>query len=199
MNTIRSRCWMFTSWQEPLWQEKMVDFIIYQPEIAPKTKKLHYQGYLEFKCPKRLNEAKKAFINNPSIHLEVRRGTQQQAIDYCTKILTRAPDGQPVMHGEPKAQGERSDITSMYESLLEGCTPKEILHAYGGNALRYMGAICKAAGELWEFDDSITIKVLRKRQLADKMKGTARAYAINCCVGSHKRDEEEAEETEEDN
>lgn len=180
---------MFTSWKEPIIKDGSFDFVVYQPEIAPKTKKLHYQGYIEFKLPKRLNECKKCF-HATDTHFEVRRGTQQQAIDYCTKILSRKDGCQPVIIGEPKNQGERSDITSMYESLLNGATPKEILHVHGGNALRYMGAITKAAQELWELDGSVTMKIREKRAWMSKLGEGAYEFAIQLAVGDKLVDRE---------
>ena len=47
----------------------------------------HVQGYIEFNCQLRLNAAKR--LISQRAHLEVRRGSQQQAIAYCEKQETR--------------------------------------------------------------------------------------------------------------
>lgn len=56
----------------------------------------HIQGYLMFTGPKRLTTVKRIF---PTAHLEIKRGTVKQAIDYCKK------DGNYFTHGpEPSEQ-----------------------------------------------------------------------------------------------
>lgn len=51
----------------------------------------HIQGFVQFKNRKMLSGVKKIF---PTAHLEVKRGTVQQAIDYCKK------DGDWFQHGD---------------------------------------------------------------------------------------------------
>lgn len=52
-------------------------------EIAPQTGTPHLQGYIEFKTPRRFATVKR--ILGSDAHIEKRRGTKQQAIDYCKK------------------------------------------------------------------------------------------------------------------
>lgn len=68
----------------------------------------HFQGYLEFSKLKRLTQLKKL---NKRIHWERRKGTQQQAIDYCKKEDTQV--GVPWEFGTPTEshQGSRTDLT----------------------------------------------------------------------------------------
>lgn len=46
----------------------------------------HYQGYLELESPRALSALKKIC---PQGHFEIRRGTRQQALSYCTKTCSK--------------------------------------------------------------------------------------------------------------
>ena len=73
----------------------------------------HFQGYLELKRKKRFAQVKTLFL--PSVpHLEGRRGSSQQAADYCKK------DGDFLEFGQLKVtnQGKRSDLEDMTDMLL---------------------------------------------------------------------------------
>jgi len=59
-----------------------VDYMIVGKEICPTTSTPHYQGYLKLKTKARLSALKKLL---PTAHLELRKGTVAQAIDYCKK------------------------------------------------------------------------------------------------------------------
>jgi len=76
-------------------------FAVWQLECGEEGT-MHYQGYLE--CSgKRSFSAIQAVPGFEGCHLEVRRGTQGQAIAYCTKDDDTRVDG-PWRHGEPKQQ-----------------------------------------------------------------------------------------------
>lgn len=70
-----------------------VEFLVYQEERGEEGT-VHFQGYLETTTSHNLNWLKNNF--NERAHYEVRRGTQEEAIAYCSKEDTRVPDG---MHG----------------------------------------------------------------------------------------------------
>lgn len=48
------------------------------------------------------------------VHLEIRRGSSRQAADYCRK------DGEVFEVGEISAQGNRTDLTELKESIESG-------------------------------------------------------------------------------
>lgn len=77
------REWIFTAWEEPTFSEDTMKYIIYGKEKCPTTDKLHYQGFVAFKKQKRLKGVKK--ILGDQTHIEPRRGTAEQAINYCKK------------------------------------------------------------------------------------------------------------------
>lgn len=73
-----------------------IKYYVYQRELCPETKRIHIQGYIEFSKVTTLKQALASLPNKmrdighhtdypfyPS--LRKRRGTQQQAIDYCKR------------------------------------------------------------------------------------------------------------------
>lgn len=82
---VRNYC--FTSFKEitkDTYKNENVSYICFQQEKCPTTGKIHWQGYLELKNPSDLKNVKNIFKDS-TIHLEPRRGSQKQAIDYCKK------------------------------------------------------------------------------------------------------------------
>jgi len=76
-------------------------FVVWQLECGEEGT-MHYQGYVE--CSgKRSFAAIQSVPGFEGCHLEVRRGTQGQAIAYCEKDDDTRVDG-PWRHGEPKQQ-----------------------------------------------------------------------------------------------
>lgn len=100
-----SRSYCFTSFTpdvEPVFSD-LVRYAIYQQELAPGTSRRHWQGYVEFHSPCRIPAAQRA-IGLPGAHLEPRRGTRDQAREYCRK-----PESQiefPVEYGTWESGGQ---------------------------------------------------------------------------------------------
>ena len=80
-------------------------YAIWQYEKASSTDNLHIQGYIELKRPLSLSNIQLIY---PTIHIEERKGTQQEAIKYCSKEETRVRG--PFQEGSPKSQGRRTDL-----------------------------------------------------------------------------------------
>lgn len=57
-------------------------YVIHGKETAPSTGTPHLQGYIRFKLQKTLSAAVKAM---PGCHIEIKKGTCAQAIEYCEK------------------------------------------------------------------------------------------------------------------
>lgn len=112
----RYRNLCFTSWfaegsnPEELWEpylERAYDtnkfvYIVGQLERSPDTGRLHIQGYAECTASYTLGQVK-SYFSDATMHIEPRRGTQHQAIQYCRKDESRVAG--PVELGEAKAQG----------------------------------------------------------------------------------------------
>lgn len=86
-------------------------FGIFGKEIAPTTGTHHLQGYIELSKPQRFTAIKKKLP--PGTHLEQRKGTRDQAIQYCKK------DGDIWSHGqEISQQGRRTDLDAIRSMAL---------------------------------------------------------------------------------
>lgn len=75
----------------------------------------HLQGYIQLKQPKTISALQKVLTNaGLRVSVIIARGNWQQNSDYCSK------DGDVFEWGEPKKQGSRTDIHSMYQDIKEG-------------------------------------------------------------------------------
>lgn len=87
----------------------------------------HLQGYIRFKDSKRFSWWKNQF---PKVHVEVRKGTEEEAVAYCEK------DGEIVINeGEPEARptGKRTreEIAQDVQTMAaEGASFKKICLKY---------------------------------------------------------------------
>lgn len=77
----------------------------------------HLQIHAEFKSEKSLNVLKKV---HTKVHWEMRKGSIDQASDYCKK------DGDFIEIGTRGNQGKRNDIENVREMVKNGCTMREI-------------------------------------------------------------------------
>lgn len=85
----------------------------------------HLQGYVEFTNRKRITTIKK-LTGFSRAHLEIRRGTNKEAREYCRK------DGDVEEYGEFKErkQGQRSDLEDIKEEIADGASELEIADKY---------------------------------------------------------------------
>lgn len=108
-----ARAWTFTHFPKDGDEDLSSDFIrrlqdteplvlVAGHEICPDTKRPHIQGYIRWKNVKRFSWWKNQF---PTTHVEVRQGTEKQAIDYCLKEGTPIVDERPYSEAI-KPQGE---------------------------------------------------------------------------------------------
>lgn len=102
-------------------------FIIYQRERCPTTGRAHYQGYCEFSKNLTIKQAK-ALLGCPWAHLEKRRGTQQQCIDYCSKSETQVE--LPFKWGEPAQQGKKTAVNSSTKDIISSINEKTNLKEF---------------------------------------------------------------------
>lgn len=134
---MTSRHWCFT-WNNP---DGLIDwtlyptvrYAIYQHEVGDDTATQHFQGYIEFNCPTRLAAARNIL---PTAHWEPRRGSRDQAREYCRKPDTRV-DG-PYEFGKwISGGGSRTDLISVQEDLDNGVSMPDIASNHFGTFLRY--------------------------------------------------------------
>jgi hypothetical protein len=123
---MASRHWCFTL-NNPKDQLNFEDvkwckYAIWQKESAPDTGTEHYQGYVEFSKPVRMSALRTAL---PGAHYEVRRGSREQAREYCRK--PDRIDG-PWEFGtwSEVGQGKRSDLEAAITTLGRRNRPLDV-------------------------------------------------------------------------
>lgn len=110
-------------------------YITYQRERGDNGT-LHLQGFVVFRMPVRLSGAKRR-LGSQRYHLEQRRGTVNEAIEYCQKTDTRVPDTTPYVRGVPPAgAGRRSDLSVVAELVEAGASLATIAHDYPAAFIR---------------------------------------------------------------
>jgi len=98
----------------------------------------HFQGYLEFKKSYRVSGLNKIITG---AHWDRRRGTRDQARDYCMKDESRLagpwefPDG--VVFEVSKAQGKRTDLDDACQMIKEGKSDREVAEAHPAAFAKY--------------------------------------------------------------
>lgn len=133
----RSRNYVFTvNYPEPGeeigFDDKYMKFLVYQKEKGEQGNP-HFQGYVVFKTSVTLATAKKRI--HKKAHLEVRKGTHEQAKEYCIKGDTRL-DG-PWMYGVEPAQGKRNDLVAVKKCLDDGGKLSDVAEEHFGVFMRY--------------------------------------------------------------
>lgn len=118
-----------------LWEDSpLIRYAIFQEEIA-RTGTPHYQGYVELSRPARLTQVTRIL----QCHWEPRRGTRDEARDYCRKDESRRDGTQPHEYGTWRAggQGSRTDWHSIATRFREGDSMVEIALENPGQYVRY--------------------------------------------------------------
>lgn len=131
---MQSKYWCFTlnNPTDPInTQIDDLQFITYQTEMG-ENGTLHFQGYIEFTKKLTLNGVKKRL--GDKFHLEIRRGTQEQAIAYANKEETRIPGVSIITRGTPTPdnQGKRNDLETIKTLIKSGKTELEIAEEHFG-------------------------------------------------------------------
>lgn len=108
-------------------------FLVYQLEAGDKGTE-HLQGYVKFGNAVRLSTLRKAL---PRAHYEPRRGTREQAREYCRK--PDRLDG-PWEFGEwvePAGQGSRSDLHAAIDTLGKRRRIRDVAADHAATFVRY--------------------------------------------------------------
>lgn len=132
-----TRFWMFTSFitEGDLWDSNTMSYLIYQLEKCPRTHRLHIQGYVEFKQKISLSTARLYLPHGA--HLEQRKGTQKEAIDYCSKEETKVEG--PLEFGTmSEGQGTRNDINNAIQAIKDGGSIQDLIENYPVTFCKYI-------------------------------------------------------------
>ena len=138
---MASRSWCFTinnpTTVQIRWEDcPIVRYVIWQLERGDEGTS-HVQGYMELKRPTRMSQVKNFTADMHRAHLEPRRGTREEARDYCRKEETRVEG--PYEYGEwlEDGQGHRSDLSAIKTMLDSGHTLLDVADGHFGSFLRY--------------------------------------------------------------
>lgn len=143
----KARKWCFTSFKKDInfthiWEENkdIIRYLVVQGEVSPKTKKFHWQGYIQMFNQCRMRKLKLTF-NDMAIHLETQRGTNEQASDYCKKI--KSATGQKYEFGKPTTQGARNDLEHIKKLIDDGGDCLDVANDHFSDFIRYHSGIQK--------------------------------------------------------
>lgn len=109
-----------------------LDYGIVGREVS-ETETPHLQCYFELHKQKRFSAVSKIL---PRAHIEPRKGTSQQASDYCRKY-----DSSPDVYGELSTPGARSDLDSLASRIQAGATRTELAADCPTSVLKYSRGI----------------------------------------------------------
>lgn len=163
----RSRGWILTinyKESEPMTNEQLlksitdmngIKYTAFQLEQGEQGTK-HHQLYIAFSHAKSFETIKDIF---PTAHIEMIKGTPQQAHDYCTKEDSRI--GETTIWGDIPQQGKRTDLEDIYDMLRDGCTLKDIRDTYPSQYMRYGVRIQNIKQELLEEQYSTVFRNLK--------------------------------------
>lgn len=140
----RSKYWCFTinNYSEldlsslgEAWTAQLFTYVVFGKEIGGETGTRHLQGYVELPNRLRFNQVKALLPDGT--HIEARRGTAQEASDYCKK------DGDFVEHGllSRTNQGRRRDLDIVADLARTGTSLREIATAAPTAYIKYYKGI----------------------------------------------------------
>lgn len=118
-------------------ERKEAKYLVYGRETG-ESGTPHLQGYVEFWARTRFDRVRRLLPTGT--HIEQRRGSAEQAIDYCKK------DGVFVELGEPTlgSQGKRTDLDAVGDAVRAGASLSSIADEHFGTFVRYHRGIERA-------------------------------------------------------
>lgn len=145
----RSRAFVFTinnptDDDKPSLEAWKAQYLVYQLEQG-ENGTAHYQGYVYFKEAKTLTKMKKI---NGRAHWEVRRGSHDQAREYCMKEEGRLQG--PFEEGEPPVQGKRTDVENLYADIKAGMSLKDLADTHTDAYMKFHKAVLHVKGLVYE-------------------------------------------------
>lgn len=141
-----------------------IKYFAFQREQGKEKATPHFQLYIEFEVGKTFNTMK---TNFPTAHIEQRKGSKQQARNYCLKDDgTRV--GNPQEWGTFAEERERTDLTDIIELIHSGANDIEIQTLFPSQYFRYYK----------------NIQHLRQQHLEEKYKTVFRKLETTYIYGS---------------
>ena len=180
----RSFCWTLNNpgeWErkaKETWDTGLFCFLFAGMETG-ESGTPHLQGYAEVKHPPlKFNRLKKLPLF-AGAHIEKRRGTVRQAVDYCAK------DGNVVIEygATNKKQGAREDLAALTKTIKTGATMAEIFEKHPECVFKYSKGIEVARKSLIQPRDHKIPKIIH---IYYGESGTGKTrYAVEQHPGAH--------------
>lgn len=139
----QSKNWCCTDFELLDWKKifeknkNTIRYVCWGKEECPKTKRKHYQCWLQLTKKKTLGGVKK-LLNTKKIHLEACLGSEYDNEKYCQK------DGKYSCLGKFIKRGQRTDLEELKELIKEGCSLEYIVENYFTLWCRYRRGILAA-------------------------------------------------------
>nr|QGF19369.1 replication associated protein [Antarctic circular DNA molecule] len=116
--------------------DPLFKYVIVNVERCPQTEGIHWQGYTELTSSVRFTQVKAKAPILADAHFERRRGTRDEAREYCMKEDTQIAG--PFEYGVfDDGQGTRSDLAEVAKAIAEGASELEISQLYPEHYIRY--------------------------------------------------------------
>lgn len=162
---VRQWCWTLNNPEKDPELSKWLDFLkeeskytVFQPE---EESTVHLQGYSEFKRKWYLTELKK--VNN-RVHLEPRKGTREEARNYCMKDESAIDD--PIEFGEWKPEGGPGKAYhACLAAIKEGANLEEISEEFPDIYLKYCRGVKDVVNLRNKNLNGITMGEIEEKQL----------------------------------
>lgn len=137
MRNPRGTRFCVTFWSEPtqlegLEENELVTYLVVGREIGKRSGKVHWHGYIEL-SGKRTMDGVKRLLGDRTCHVEIAKGTPQEARAYAVK-----ENDIYMEFGEmSKGQGYRSDLADVRDMVRNGASLLEIADKHIGDFMRY--------------------------------------------------------------
>jgi hypothetical protein len=116
INGVRDTNYVLPEWED---LDTNIKCYVYQFERGRKSKRLHIQGYIQWKHGVTFNKCRSTLPRGT--HIEPAYGTRDQCYAYCAKEDTREPGTGTCVFGEfATEQGKRNDLAAVTEKLVGG-------------------------------------------------------------------------------
>jgi len=131
MSRSRNHCFTLNNWTEAdktailAWECK---YVIVGEEVGEEKATPHLQGYVEWAFAKTLSTLKNL---HASIHWEARKGSAEQAADYCKK------DGRFLEVGTISCQGKRKDLDLVADMVIAKAPIDQIAAEHPSTFIKY--------------------------------------------------------------
>jgi len=166
-----------------VFDDEVIEYMVYQVERAPETGQVHLQGFLSLKKKQRMLSVKR-ILGRDSVHLEKTQGRPDQAAEYCKKPETRIA-GPWEWGKKPDGRGHKSPTAIAIEAIQYGKPLQQVavenplawVRSYKG--LTAFSQVLTKPNEVWRV---VTVIVLYGPTRSGK---TRAAMSSTCVDGRH--------------